>query len=92
MALKLSLVVPIFKNKGFSFEAGNYRPISLLSSVEKIVEKLVPKRKMKYLDQNNVLYDNPLCISGRNGFSTSFDNMTIDIQFLSSNNIVSAPG
>ena len=41
--LKLVKVVPIFKNKGSSVEIGNYRPISLLSNVDKIFENLVHK-------------------------------------------------
>ena len=38
--LKLTKVIPVFKNKGSPLEISNYRPISLLSNIEKILEKL----------------------------------------------------
>ena len=37
---KLANVVPIFKNKGCTNDPTNYRPISLLSNISKIFEKL----------------------------------------------------
>ena len=54
-ALKYVKVVPIYKNKGSPFDTGNYRPISLLSNVDKILEKLVHKRMMKFLEKNKIL-------------------------------------
>ena len=41
---KVSLVVPIFKNVGERFTAKNYGPVSLLSVVSKVFEKLANKR------------------------------------------------
>ena len=38
--LKVSLVVPVFNNVGESSIAKNYRPVSLLSVVSKVIEKL----------------------------------------------------
>ena len=37
--LKVSLVVPVFKNLGERFVAKNYCPVSLLSAVSKVFEK-----------------------------------------------------
>ena len=42
--LKVSLVVPVFKNIGERSEAKNYRLVSLVSVVSKVVEKLVSNR------------------------------------------------
>ena len=50
-------MVPVYKNKGSSFEACNYRSISLLSNVDKVLEKLIHKRMIKFLEDNKILYD-----------------------------------
>ena len=54
--LKLVKVVPVFKNKGSSLETGNYKPISLLSNIDKIFEKIVHKRMSDYLEAKNILH------------------------------------
>lgn len=54
-ALKLSRVVPVFK-KGSPLETSNYRPISLLSNIDKIFEKLMYSRVISFLEANNVIY------------------------------------
>ena len=41
---KVSLVFPVFKNVGERSTAKNYRPVSLLSLVTKVFEKLVNNR------------------------------------------------
>ncbi len=53
--LKLAKVIPIYKKNDRS-EPGNYRPISLLSIVNKVIEKLIHKRLYKFLCDNNILY------------------------------------
>ena len=55
--LKISKVIPIHKGNS-SEEVNNYRPISLLSIFDKIIEKLVHKRLYNFLEQNNILYHN----------------------------------
>ena len=54
--LKLVKVIPIFKNKGSSLDTGIYRPISLLSNIDKIFQKIVHKRMSDYLEAKNVLH------------------------------------
>jgi len=54
--LKFSEVTPLFK-KGDITEFSNYRPISLLTSFPKIIEKIIYKRLYSYLNGNNVLVD-----------------------------------
>ena len=55
--LKLAKINPIFKNKGSTLECNNYRPISLLSNINKIFEKLMYSRLYKFLDMNNCIYE-----------------------------------
>ena len=47
----------------------NYRPISLLSNIEKILEKLMYKRVYQFLTENNIMYD--LQFGFRQNVSTS---------------------
>lgn len=53
--LKVSRVVPIFK-KGNPYEPSNYRPISLLSTINKIVEKVLYKRLYNFLEKHSMIY------------------------------------
>ena len=46
---KVSSVVPVFKNVGERSTAKNYRPVSLLSVVNKVFEKLVNNRIVNHL-------------------------------------------
>ena len=50
-------VIPILK-KGSQYDLCNYRPISLLSVFNKILEKLMYTRLIKFLEKNNVLSEN----------------------------------
>ena len=47
---KVSLVVPVFKNVGEMSTAKNYHPVSLLSMVSKVFEKLVNNRIVDHLE------------------------------------------
>ena len=51
--LKLAKVIPIFK-AGSKLEVNNYRPISLLPTLSKIIEKLMHIRLFSFLEQHNV--------------------------------------
>jgi hypothetical protein len=53
--LKLCRVIPIFK-AGDVLECDNYRPISLLSSISKILEKIVAYKLVSHLTTNDLLY------------------------------------
>ena len=50
-------VTAIFKNKGANSEPTNYRPISLLSCISKVLERLVFKKVYAHLTCNNILSD-----------------------------------
>ena len=54
--MKLAKILPIFKS-GSKSDVNNYRPISLLSVFNKILEKLMHNRLYSFLEQNNVIYN-----------------------------------
>jgi hypothetical protein len=53
--LKNCRVIPVFK-AGDQLDVDNYRPISLLSSVSKILEKIVADKLIHHLLSNDLLY------------------------------------
>ena len=55
--LKVAEVVPIFK-KGDQSKATNYRPISLLSQFDKILEKIIYHRLIHFLEKYHLLNKN----------------------------------
>ena len=46
---KVSRVTPVYKGKGTKTEEGNYRPISVIGHVAKILERVIQKQLMSYL-------------------------------------------
>ena len=55
--LKIAKVIPIYKSKNKQ-EFCNYRPISLLPSFSKIIEKVIHKRLYNFLNTNGIFYEN----------------------------------
>ena len=51
------MVVPVFKNVGEWSTATNYRPVSLLSLVSKVFEKLVKIRIVDHLQKSSIFSD-----------------------------------
>ena len=54
--LKKAIIVPIYKGKEKT-NINNYRPVSLLTAISKILEKIIYKRLYVFLETNNILYD-----------------------------------
>ena len=54
---KVSWVVPVFKNVGERSTAKKYRPVSLLSVVSKVFEKLVNNRIVDHLEKCGLFSD-----------------------------------
>ncbi len=53
--LKNCRVIPVFK-AGDHAECDNYRPISLLSSISKVLEKIVAEKLIEHLLSNDLIY------------------------------------
>ena len=53
--LKIARVRPIFKN-GDNIDVTNYRPISVLSFLSKILEKTMNNCLFKFIDKHDILY------------------------------------
>ena len=53
--LKMAKVIPIFK-KDSPLHCSNYRPISLLSNIDKIIEKLMYSRLIQFLNKFKCLF------------------------------------
>lgn len=56
LPLKQSIVTPVFKG-GKRDDVNNYRPISVLPTISKIIEKLINTRLLKFLNKFNILSD-----------------------------------
>ena len=54
--LKIAKVIPIC-NSGDKSLTENYRPISLLPTFSKIIEKMITVRILSFINRHNVLYD-----------------------------------
>ena len=53
-AFKIVRIIPLFK-KGQVNDCGNYRPVSLLSALSKILEKVICQQLKTHLEQNGSL-------------------------------------
>ena len=62
--LKIAKVIPLFKS-GEINEISNYRPVSILPQISKIIEKLFEIRLRTYIEKHNFLF------SGQYGFRTN---------------------
>ena len=65
--LKKAKVIPVFKTEDET-DANNYIPISLLSIFDRIIEKVIYKRMMHFINVKNILFSAQYGFRG--GFST----------------------
>ena len=65
--MKIAKVIPVYKSKD-KCQFQNYRPISVLPSLSKVLEKIVYKRLYSFLDANKILYGSQYGF--RNGHNT----------------------
>ena len=66
---KHARVLPLYK-KGSKVDAGNYRPVSVLSVLSKVLERAVHKQLSEYLAKRDLLYEN------QSGFRGSYSTDT----------------
>ena len=55
--IKVASIKPLHK-KNSKFDPGNYRPISLLSNIGKIFEKVLHDRLTNFLESDNIFFEN----------------------------------
>ena len=67
--LKMARIVPLYK-KNSKTHVGNYRPISVLSVISKVFEKVVFMQLSDYLSENRLLYE------FQSGFRSSYSTDT----------------
>jgi hypothetical protein len=65
-AFKTARVVPLYK-KGPANECGNYRPVSLLSALSKILEKSVCSQLTHYLSKNKLICNDQYGFRSKSG-------------------------
>lgn len=76
--LKESVVIPVFKS-GDRVQTSNYRPISLLPSLAKILEKLINCRLVHYLETNNLLSWNQFGFREKLSTVDAIDNLVFHV-------------
>ena len=52
---KQAIVTPLFKNRGSSNNLSNYRPVSLLSTIVKVLDDIQSARLLKYFLQEKLI-------------------------------------
>ena len=78
--LKTAKTIPIFKDKGSNLECSNYRPISLLSNINKIFEKLMHSRLYNFLSIHNCIYDLQFGFRSKHSTNHALLDLTEDIR------------
>lgn len=56
--IKEALIIPIYKKSGNKDDPNCYRPIALINTISKVIEKAVSIQLKKYLDVNKILNSN----------------------------------
>ena len=77
--LKVAKVIPLHKG-GSTQEVNNFRPISLLSIFDKIIEKLMHKRLYHFLETHNILYEKQFGFRKKNSTAHSLIEITEKIK------------
>ena len=84
--LKTSRTIPIFKNKRSEQLCSNYRPISLLSNINKLIEKMMYSRLYSFLKFHNCIYKNQFGFRTNHSAFHALVSITEDIRQALDNN------
>ena len=76
---KTAKEVPVLK-KDSKLDYSNYRPISLLSTIEKILENLMYRRFYIFLNNNNIIYNLQFGVRQQHSTSHALINITENIK------------
>ena len=76
---KTARISPIYKGKGPTDDLGNYRPISVLPHVSKIIEKCVHDQLMSYLKCNNIITEHQSAYLKYHSTQTSLHKVIDDV-------------
>ena len=76
--LKLAKVIPLHKG-GETCLSDNYRPISLLPVLSKVLEKVIYEQTVNYLNENNILYPRQYGFRSKHSTSDAIKNLVGDV-------------
>ena len=76
---KTSKVTPIYKGKGPTDDCGNYRPISVISHIAKIMEKVVLRQLKTYLEEHKFISNCQSAFIKNNSTTTAIHRIISDV-------------
>ena len=76
--MKTAIIKPLYKGRS-NVEIGNYRPVSLLPVISKVLEKIVNSRLIKFLTKNKVLFEGQYGFRRRRSTSDAILDLTGNI-------------
>ena len=76
--MKIAEVVPLYKGKS-RIHKENYRPISLLITLSKILEKIMHARTYKFLEQMHQLYEGQFGFRSKHSCEHAIQNLLSDV-------------
>src|SRR5215813_13010952 len=77
--MKTAKVVPVYKS-GDRLDSSNYRPISLLPAISKLLEKTINKRIVDFFEDNKLFYEHQYGFRKHISTSNAIFNLTNNIK------------
>ena len=76
---KISRITPVYKGKGSMEDLGNYRPISVISHIGKVIEKEIQKQIMNHLDKYQLITPDQSAFLKKHNTQTSLHRVVDDL-------------